>query len=240
MKKNTLFAIVAMLMMSVSALAQSNTYNMVIEMANGTKINIGPNDVKNIYFNDGELVVSGENIEKLVKTNRDEILKLQAQIDYLADALKKTQDGSATMEDIEALKAKIAYLENQTDGVNSNEIKNLQAQINDMAAVLKKTQDGSATMEDIEALKAKIAYLENQTDGVNSNEIKNLQAQINDMAAVLKKTQDGSATMEDIEALKAKIAYLENQTNGVNINIIQDLQAQIHYLTKILKDHGIE
>ena len=186
MKKNTLFAIVAMLMMSVSALAQSNTYNMVIEMANGTKINIGPNDVKNIYFNDGELVVSGENIEKLVKTNRDEILKLQAQIETLADALKKTQDGSATMEDIEALKAKIAYLENQTDGVNSNEIKNLQAQINDMAAVLKKTQDGSATMEDIEALKAKIAYLENQTNGVNINIIQDLQAQIHYLTKILK------------------------------------------------------
>ncbi len=186
MKKNTLFAIVAMLMMSVSALAQSNTYNMVIEMANGTKINIGPNDVKNIYFNDGELVVSGENIEKLVKTNRDEILKLQAQIDYLADALKKTQDGSATMEDIEALKARIAYLENQTDGVNSNEIKNLQAQINDMAAVLNKIQTGSATMDDIEALKAKIAYLENQTNGVNINIIQDLQAQIHYLTKILK------------------------------------------------------
>ena len=186
MKKNTLFAIVAMLMMSVSALAQSNTYNMVIEMANGTKINIGPNDVKNIYFNDGELVVSGENIEKLVKTNRDEILKLQAQIDYLADALNKTQYGSAIVDEIEALKAKIAYLENQTDGVNSNEIKNLQAQINDMAAVLKKTQDGSATMDDIEALKAKIAYLENQTNGVNINIIQDLQAQIHYLTKILK------------------------------------------------------
>ena len=38
MKKNTFFAIVIMLMMSVSALAQSNSYNMVIEMANGTKM----------------------------------------------------------------------------------------------------------------------------------------------------------------------------------------------------------
>ena len=187
MKKNTLFAIVAMLMMSVSALAQSNTYNMVIEMANGTKINIGPNDVKNIYFNDGELLVSGENIEKLVKTNRDEILKLQAQIDYLADALNKTQYGSAIVDEIEALKAKIAYLENQTDGVNSNEIRKLQAQIETLADALNKIQTGSATMEDIEALKAKIAYLENQTNGVNINIIQDLQAQIHNLSQILKK-----------------------------------------------------
>ena len=187
MKKNTLFAIVVMLMMSVSALAQSNTYNMVIEMANGTKINIGPNDVKNIYFNDGELVVSGENLEKFVKTSSDEILKLQAQIDYLADALKKTQDGSANVEDIDALVAKIAKLEAQTDGVNINEIKKLQAQIYDLADALKKTQDGSAKAEDIAALAAKVAKLEAQSDGVNSNKIQDLQAQIDYLAYILKK-----------------------------------------------------
>ena len=29
--------------------AQNNTYNMVLEMTNGTKINIGPNEIKSIY-----------------------------------------------------------------------------------------------------------------------------------------------------------------------------------------------
>lgn len=138
MKKNTFFAIVAMLMMSVSALAQSNTYNMVIEMANGTKINIGPNDVKNIYFIDGELVVSGENIEKLVKTNNDEIRKLQAQINEMAAVLNKIQTGSANVEDIDELKARIAILETLTNGVNINIIQDLQAQIHYLSQILKK------------------------------------------------------------------------------------------------------
>ncbi len=35
--------------------AQENTYNMVIEMTNGTKITDGPNDISSLTFNNGEL-----------------------------------------------------------------------------------------------------------------------------------------------------------------------------------------
>ena len=59
MKKNTFFAIVIMLMMSVSALAQSHSYKLDIKKANGTKMNIGRNDVKKIYFKGRRQVVSG-------------------------------------------------------------------------------------------------------------------------------------------------------------------------------------
>ena len=42
-----------------------------------------------------------------------------------------------SMDDIEALKAKIAYLENQTNGVNINIIQDLQAQIHYLTKILK-------------------------------------------------------------------------------------------------------
>lgn len=80
MKKNTFFAIVAMLMMTVSALAQSNSYNMVIEMTNGTKICIGPNDVKNISFNEGALVISGETIEQIAQANSEKMKEVESEI----------------------------------------------------------------------------------------------------------------------------------------------------------------
>jgi len=50
MKKNILIALFALLAVALNGNAQNNTYNMVIEMVNGSKITIGPNDVKNISF----------------------------------------------------------------------------------------------------------------------------------------------------------------------------------------------
>lgn len=67
MKKNILIALFALLAVALNSNAQNNTYNMIIEMANGTKITIGPNDVKNISFNNGELVMAGEDINSLVE-----------------------------------------------------------------------------------------------------------------------------------------------------------------------------
>lgn len=67
MKKNILIALFALLAVALNSNAQNNTYNMIIEMANGTKITIGPNDVKNISFNNGELVMTGEDINSLVE-----------------------------------------------------------------------------------------------------------------------------------------------------------------------------
>ena len=83
MRKISLFTIVMMLMVVVSTWAQSNSYNMVIEMANGTKINIGPNDVKNIYFNDGQLVISGETIEQIAQANSEKMKWVEEYLEIL-------------------------------------------------------------------------------------------------------------------------------------------------------------
>mgnify|MGYP006916061708 CR=1 FL=1 len=48
--------------------AQENTYNMVIEMTDGTKITIGPNDIRNLTFNNGELTVTGESLQEWMES----------------------------------------------------------------------------------------------------------------------------------------------------------------------------
>lgn len=83
MKKNILIALLALMAVALNSNAQNNTYNMVIEMANGTKITIGPNDVKDISFNNGELVISGEDINTLNQIN-----KLHNRIDSLGATFK--------------------------------------------------------------------------------------------------------------------------------------------------------
>lgn len=68
------------LLASENGLAQNNTYNMVIEMTNGTKINIRSNDVRDISFNNGELVMTGEDLNSLVEQQK----RMQASIDSLS------------------------------------------------------------------------------------------------------------------------------------------------------------
>ena len=57
MKKKIFLSLFAAFIMTLTANAQSeetNTYNMVITMANGNSITIGPNEIQNIAFNDGD------------------------------------------------------------------------------------------------------------------------------------------------------------------------------------------
>ena len=92
MKKNILVALFALMAVALNGNAQNNTYNMVIEMANGTKINIGPNDVKNISFNNGQLVMTGEDINSLVERQE----KMQKQLDEMEQDLDYLRDNSST------------------------------------------------------------------------------------------------------------------------------------------------
>lgn len=67
MKRITLLTLFVALM-SLATQAQENTYNMVIEMTNGTKITVGPDDIRSLTFNNGELTVTGLNLGELIET----------------------------------------------------------------------------------------------------------------------------------------------------------------------------
>ena len=62
MKKSQYLSFLLVFLSVLTGKAQTNTYNMVIEMTNGTKINIGPNEIKNISFNEGQMTFSGESL----------------------------------------------------------------------------------------------------------------------------------------------------------------------------------
>lgn len=131
MKKNLLMALVALMAFALSGNAQNNTYNMVIEMANGTKITIGPNDVKNISFNDGELVMTGEDINTLVERQTKteaRVRAIEAQGDEIAMQVAENR---------QVIKAEIARLQAEHDMYIANlkaEIDRLQAELNAISA----------------------------------------------------------------------------------------------------------
>lgn len=117
MKKNILIALFALLAVALNGNAQNNTYNMVIEMANGTKITIGPNDVKNISFNNGELVMTGEDINSLVEQQN----KADMRIDSLAEANKQNYNQLlAMLATVEHYLANGVYNKEEIDALLAN------------------------------------------------------------------------------------------------------------------------
>ena len=64
MKKLLLFLLMPLAVLT--ARAQSNDYNMVIELKNGTKITLGANDVEDLTFNGDALSFSGNTIEDII------------------------------------------------------------------------------------------------------------------------------------------------------------------------------
>lgn len=63
MKKLLLLLLLPIAVLSASA--QSNDYNMVIELKNGTKVTLGANDVESLTFNGEALSISGNTIADL-------------------------------------------------------------------------------------------------------------------------------------------------------------------------------
>jgi formylglycine-generating enzyme required for sulfatase activity len=74
MKKLLLLMLMPLAVLSASA--QNNDYNMVIELNNGTTITLGADDVRNLTFNGESLSISGNTIDEL----KAEIKELRALI----------------------------------------------------------------------------------------------------------------------------------------------------------------
>ena len=77
-----------------TAQAQSNDYNMVIELNNGTTITLGANEVRNLTFNGDALSISGNTIEDIIaalatKADKSEIEELRALINQFKDVVSK-------------------------------------------------------------------------------------------------------------------------------------------------------
>ena len=132
MKKNKLIALFALLMVALNSNAQNNTYNMVIEMANGTKITIGPNEVRNISFNNGEMVMTGEDISSLIAQQQE----LKERIGYLQAMIENN------LALIDANRALI------NDLINENRV--MMVDITELQNVCEKLYNDCAKKEDVQ------------------------------------------------------------------------------------------
>ena len=147
MKRLALWAI-GLILIATNALSQNNTYNMVITMSNGTTISIGPNEVKDITFNDGEIQVTGQTLEQVVGqigTNRIRIDSLSVVTDKLQYLMK------SELTDVKALlQARIEEVEGMLMRQFEKQINDLKAQIKDLEE--KVAQQGGATANDAVAV----------------------------------------------------------------------------------------
>ena len=162
MKKRFFLSLIAAIVLTFSASAQnSNTYSMVLTLANGTTVTIGPNELQNISFNNGEVNFSGQSIESLVESvnaNKANIEKHSVQIERqdskIEDLQKKIvaiSENLLTLDDVKKLLADEGFASAASVKDLESQIAALNAQITDLA-------------NQNEALNAQVAntnYLEN-------------------------------------------------------------------------------
>lgn len=246
MKKNILIALFALLAVALNGNAQNNTYNMVIEMVNGSKITIGPNDVKNISFNNGELVITGENINTLVEqqSKADErIESLAKTVDglsaQLADALKQVQDYFNRVYSKDQVDALLKDVQSGStpDLSNYAEKKDVAAVQTHLASVQQEIAENTAALKDqINAAQNKTAELgalvafiqgedpEKGTIDYVKNLIEQLEAKINENQNQI--VQNKANLQLEIDQNKANKAYLQKE--------IDDLKEWVKVLDSIV------
>lgn len=208
MKKITMWAI-GLFIAAAPAVAQNNTFNMVITMANGTTITIGPNEVKNITFNEGQVVVSGENLDKIValagKSN-ERIDSLGVVTDALRDLSKEGMESlnknhADLMARIVALEAYVQNLGQSIGGGSTEEIERLQEQIVMLEEKMK--------AENQAYMKSMVAQVEAQMNALIQQETlerRKLQADMEQEIAQLN---------DKIMALEGKIAELTTEVDAL-------------------------
>ena len=72
MKKNYFIVLIALLAFALNNYAQddasqNNTYNMVVKLPDGTTFTINTDDVDEVSFSNGEVIVSGQTLTDLLQ-----------------------------------------------------------------------------------------------------------------------------------------------------------------------------
>lgn len=242
MKKFILASAFALMATPALFAQSSNTYSMQIELKDGTKITLGPNDLKNITFVDGVIKIEGNTIEELrssiakaeantknmveeqrynVEALKQKASDLQAMIDYLSDKVAKLENaggGSGNTEDITALQAAIATLQSELAKLQSSEM----ATKTDVAATNEKINNVQAMVKATEAaimdLQKAVKDLSSGSSGSgsvgNEERIKLLEEAVDKLKADMKNLSN----IEQVKQLQDQIYALQAMVNVVATN----------------------
>ena len=110
------FTIGCLLVSAQSAYAQDSNYVMTVELNNGTKMSLNTNDVKEITFLEGKIVVSGGSLSDRI----DSLAKVVSDNYYDLYTFIKEKD-AYYYNVVDNLKKKIAELEHKVDSLTQNQ-----------------------------------------------------------------------------------------------------------------------
>ena len=203
--------------------AQNNTYNMVIKMANGTTITIGPNDIENIAFKDGEVTVSGQRLEEFMNS-----------LETVNENKVNTKDFDAfykkVREQLDDVEKKIASLSNSS---NDEYIKSLQQSMiiiqNSLDQAKTDAATAHATFATQKALEDAIANIEAKGSGATKEDVRSLMAALQDqktsleaaIAATKSETQTANAT------LNTKLTELQTLVGNNKTDLANAIKAAV-------------
>lgn len=268
--KKLILASAFALMATPALFAQSdNSFSMQIELKNGTKITLGPNDLKNISFVDGAIKIEGNTIEDLrmaiekaeantknmvaeqrydLNDLKKEAAELQAMINYLSDKVAKLENaggGSGNTEDITALQAAIAMLQSELAKLQSSEMTTktdvaaTNEKINNVQAMVKVTE--AAIMDLQEAVKGLSSGSSGSGSVGNEERIKLLEEAVNN----LKADMNNLSSIEQIKKLQAQIEDLMAMVNAVATNssadkaMIKELESKMTAVEALAKEVNV-
>jgi len=222
MKKYFLLSLLAMLQLTLTVSAQTNTYAMVIEMQNGTKLTIGPNEVKNVTFNNGELTVTGETIETLVASAVNEARQYT---DQATANLKAYIDLSRELAELKASsEAADAQLANSINANKTEAAVNLKGAVDAITAELAAKQTLIETND--AAIKAlldtKISELSRLIEGNAADIIKNAR-DITTQGSNLMQAIKDQAGQDAAAWTAATNLAIENLVTTYQLNAMRDI-----------------
>lgn len=235
MNKRYFTALIATFLMAVSAIAQTNTYNMVLTLTDGTVITIGPNDLKQLDFKEGDVTASGTNITDLMNSIKDMQASLAAVQKDVANTQMSVAAAKAELQaDISALAASVVSSQKQIDALNAS-IKESQTSIaalnNSVASSQIQIEDLQSGMKDMhDSMEANKNLLMAYTDKEIEESKAEILALINALQTIIEQnTANIEKNTADIAGNKANIKTNTKNIN-TNKNAIQTLITQLRNL----------
>lgn len=215
--KHIILSLVATFVTAFSANAQNNTYHMVLTLSDGSTITIGPNELQNIAFNNGEFTFSGSTIDEIKALIDKNYYVCQEQID------KNSADTNAGLNEcfsrIKDLDYRISQLEENGGGGGGGSVVDVSAEVKAILASydFASKEDLKNLQESTEAftqeMVAKVSYdlqakMEERTKAMFADVYYEMDSRL---AAIEAKIAEGGsgASSAEINDIKAKIAEIE-------------------------------